>query len=130
MDYFVSHKDGSSQLREMTRDKNSTLQIEGVMIALQTNLTDQGNLKYVFMTFSEPKKEYRTYCRELLHTLFLSEVVCCVCFDAQELLISAIGYLSIPCQDVYAGWSIMDMKVSQFKYIGLFPFTIKFVVVD
>ena len=114
--------DGSSQLREMTRDKNNTAQIEGVMIALQTNGADQENLNHVFLSFSDPREEYISYCRDLLHTLFLSEVVCCVCFDAQELLISLIGYLSIPCHSVYAGWSVMDLKVSQLKYIKLFSF--------
>ena len=116
----VVYSDGSSQLREMTRDKNNTAQIEGVMMALQTNGADQENLNHVFLSFSDPREEYISYCRDLLHTLFLSEVVCCVCFDAQELLISLIGYLSIPCHSVYAGWSVMDLKVSQLKYIKLF----------
>ena len=109
------YQDGSSQLRNMTRDKNNNVHIDGLMIALQTNGAHQGNLRFVFLSFSEQKQEYNTFCRELLHSLFLSEVVCCVCFDAQELLISLIAYLSIPCHDVYTGWSVMDMKVSEFK---------------
>ncbi|KAI6647020.1 DNA polymerase nu-like, partial [Oopsacas minuta] len=110
--YFtLIFSDGSSQLREISRTKNSSEEIEGVMIALQTGESTD-NFKYVFLSFGESDNEYRVFCRGLLHKLFSSELMCCVCFDAQELLISIIGHLCISHKDVYSGWSVKDVKVA------------------
>ena len=104
--------DGSNQLREMARTKK--LAIEGIMLGIKAEERKE-NFRFIFMSFAESKEDYRIYCRELLHMLFSSESLSCVCFDAQELLITIIGHLSVPYKDVYSGWNVKDVKVSYIR---------------
>ena len=71
--------------------------------------------KFIFISFAESESEHKIYCRELLHKLFSTESVSCVCFDAQELLITIIGHLSVSHRDVYSGWRVEDVKVSHIR---------------
>ena len=108
----VFRLDCSSQLREIARTKNTA--IEGVMLGLKTGEKKE-NFIFIFISFAVSDEDYRIYCREFLHTLFSAESVACVCFDAQELLITIIGHFSISHRDVYSGWNVKDVKVSSLR---------------